>query len=189
MLSETTVFSLHFGALELLQSIAEAAAAGMGFPADAYAGEQEFLQAVPSALRRLGILLFAGSAAVQDFRHRGISVQTFAVFWGFGIALAVMDQSLQFTAFLPGLGLLILSGLSQGGVGSGDALYFLTAAWFLSFERLLWVLCAGLALSAVMGLFLFMLSGLNGRSRAGTGKYPLPFTAIVFPAVYAAVFL
>lgn len=188
-----------------MQTLAEAFAAVLGVPTEEALGEREMLQALPVMLRRSGILLFAGDAALQDLRHRSIAAKTFAIFGLWGFAAAVFQMAMEgssmkflfslhslvsiFSPFLPGILLLILSKILRGAVGNGDALYFLTAAWFLPMGKLVWVLCAGFCFSAAAGLCLILKNCLLGRRQRNIKNCPLPFAAIVFPAVCAALLL
>ena len=188
-----------------LQSLAEALGILTGVSVEKAFEEKEMLLLLSGILRRSGILLFAGSAAFQDLKHRSIALKTFIIFsiWGMasvGLRIFLADRSqeillplrepLFFLApFLPGLLLLILSKVLRGAVGSGDAFYFLTAACFLSLGELIWILCTGLLFCVAAGLVLIFRGRMYDGNRRRFESIPLPFATVVFPAVCAAVLL
>ena len=188
-----------------LQSLAGQLAVLLGIPAETALEEREMLLALPVMLKRSGMLVFAASSAFQDLKFRSIAVKTFILYGLWGVAAGALQFALGertsetvlslrvwvsfFAPFFPGLLLLILAKTLRGAIGSGDACYFLTAACFLSFGKLIWVLCTGLLLSAAAGLFLICRGRLQGRDCARLETLPLPFAAVLFPAVCAAVLM
>lgn len=130
---------------------------------------------------RGGITVFAVCAAVQDIRYRGISVRTFLAFTllGAGIFLCGYLSGAGsgyafFTAFIPGICLWIISKVTGGMVGEGDAMYLLTVAWYIGIRELLWMLLAGSLLCMLLGLVILACGMIRGCEEK---KRSLPLTA------------
>lgn len=150
------------------------------------------------AARSGGLILFALCAAVQDFRKRSILLWLFWVFSAFGLGLMAAELFfgsqeadlrsllLRGSAFLPGLLLLPMARFSGGAVGMGDALYLLTAAFYLQAGELMGVFLGGLLLSGGAALLILASGSLSGKDR---GKEPLPFAVFLLPAVILTLYL
>lgn len=138
-------------------------------------------------------LIFTGFllvAAWQDFRSRKIQVWLYLCFGAAGLLAAVMGGEGGVltpgrgwlgiaAAVLPGLCLLLLSHLSRGGIGSGDAWFFMVAALYLELWEMLALLFYGLLFCSTCSLGIVtwgMASGVNVR------KKRLPFLPFLIPA-------
>ena len=134
------------------------------------------------AAARLFFLIFAGAAAVQDLRNLSISLRTFLIFGLLGAVLCICRRSLEpgalLQGFLPGLTLLVLSRLSGGSLGTGDALYFLTAAFYLELWQLFLLFAGGLLLCSGAALCMLAAGFLRGRDMR---RKRIPFVVCLLP--------
>ena len=68
----------------------------------------------------------------------------------------------------------------------GDALYLLTAAFYLQAGEIMGVFLGGLLLSGGAALLILAAGSLSGKDR---GREPLPFAVFLFPAVILTLYL
>lgn len=155
----------------------------------------------PEILQKAAMTLFAWSAAVQDLKKRSISLWSFAVFAGAGFLCMLWSLCLKgdeillqefpwgrvFLAFLPGAALYVLAKWSRELIGIGDALYFLTAAFYFSAAELCLIFCMSLLLAAGCGLILFAFrTGDAGKGHCGAIR--LPFAVCLLPSVMLVMY-
>lgn len=123
-------------------------------------------------------LLFLFGAAWQDARRKKISA---SLLWGFGLAGAAgciifqRDPALVFMSAAVGGGILILSRITEGGIGEGDGWFFVVSGLFLNPWENLLLFLSGLFLSALCGLLVLAVSFLSQTSMRGQRMAFLPF--------------
>lgn len=125
--------------------------------------------------------LFSLGFAVADIRSRTVSAGLFAAYFIAGTVLACYSEreltDILFCA-LPGFLLLILSFLSGGGIGTGDALFFILSSLYLNLSRILFVFSVSFLTAGIMSLFLII--------RRKTK--PLPYLAFIPLPLFLLVF-
>ena len=90
-----------------------------------------------------------------------------------------------FSAFLPGLGLLIISRVSGGAVGIGDACFFLISALYLSPPENFLLFISGIFLAGLYSIVLLMIF----RIRKTKCLVSFPFLPFLLPGFLALNFL
>lgn len=106
-------------------------------------------------------LLFLFSAAWQDVRRQKIRV---SLLWGFGLAgvagciIFRRNPALILISAAVGGGILILSRITEGGIGEGDGWFFVISGFFLNPWENLLLFLSGLFLSALYGLIVLAVS-------------------------------
>lgn len=132
-----------------------------------------------------GMVIAGGYLAVMaviDHRHREIPVAPGAACMVF-IALAQFVAGTPAGEWLPGAGigifLFVISRLSRGGVGSGDALVYLVTGLALGFPRNLELLILSLVLAALTGLVLLVFRRVGRKHEMPF----VPFTAVAYGVV------
>ena len=132
-------------------------------------------------------VIYALICAAEDIRTRRINNGVSIIFAAAGAVMCLLGQrSAEDIVFslLPGAVILILSLLSGGCIGIGDAVFSCVCALYMSAGHILgataaaWLMCAAAAL-------IMIASGQVRRETAGKG---LPFTAyMLLPVIIAAV--
>lgn len=117
---------------------------------------------------------FLSWAAWKDLKMRRIPVWLLAVLGLFGGIVWKGGAAVIF----PGAFLLAVSVISGGGLGLGDALFFLVSAGFFRAKELWALLFGGLMLSGIWGLGLFVKQLWKTRSEK---TETVPFLACVWP--------
>ena len=131
---------------------------------------------------------FMLTAAIQDFRKKEVELWVFALFGAAAFLMNVYVWIAAETAPLwqehllscsLGAGMLLLGKLSQGGIGAGDGLFFLTSGLMLRFWENLTILCAGVFLGGMYGLAVFGWNQMYGKQNVCKMTIPfLPFAAV-----------
>ncbi len=125
-------------------------------------------------------LLFAFMASWQDIRYRGVAVWLFAIFAGIalinGFAEGRMPAGLYGT--FAGFTLLLISRLTRGAIGSGDAWFFIVSGLMLPPSYVFGMFCAALFLSGIFSLVVIVARRIKSGRNAGTDTFPfIPFAA------------
>ena len=139
----------------------------------------------PEQLRMWMLLLFTALCAWQDIRSRSICIWTYLIFGAVGLFICFLDKTALmsvFAAVLPGVLLLGLSRMLPGSIGSGDGVYFLTAALYLDAERVVVLLFWSMSACAASALLVIVCQMTSGRPLHGK-KTALPYLAFVFPVL------
>lgn len=106
------------------------------------------------------LMIYAVMSAARDIRLRQIDLRVSAVFAliGFGLCMLEGRSMASFAkAMLPGAIILIMSLLTGGAIGAGDAIFAATCACYLDGTKLClciaiaWVMCAFTALLMIAG--------------------------------------
>ena len=121
--------------------------------------------------------------AVWDIRCRKAPLFLFAAAFLAGlIYAAVTGRSVSevFCSAVPGIALLLLSAVTEGGIGTGDGLFFLSVAGFLRPMESVLSLIAAVFLASLAALVLFGMK----RDR----KASIPFLALMPPALLFVCF-
>ena len=136
---------------------------------------------------RLLVLIFTAVCVFQDFRSMRIDLRVFLLA---GAAEAVMYLLLMRCGGIPdwrpvvfaglaGLLLLLMSVLSGGIFGEGDALFFLLFGTAAGLRYQLAAACVSVLLAGGFSLCFLCASFLKGRHAAGKKRFPfLPFAAV-----------
>ena len=136
---------------------------------------------------RLLVLIFTAVCAFQDFRSMRIDLRVFVLAGtseaGMYLLLLLRggtpDWRQVLAAGLAGLLLLLLSVLSAGAFGEGDALFFLLFGTAAGLRYQLAAACVSVFLAGAFSLCFLCGSFLKGRHAAGKKRFPfLPFAAV-----------
>ncbi len=139
-------------------------------------------------LRGLFVLVYAAVSAVEDIRYRKISSGCALLFCGIGLLLCILGRRPVpeiLPAALPGLSLLLISKLSGGCVGTGDAVFLLVCALYLGKESLTAAAAAAFICCGAAALGIIAAGMICGNS-VRTGKQGLPYIAFIFLPLLAA---
>lgn len=162
----------------------------------AWAAELHQLGMEPEKLRLLMLWLFTGSCALQDVWKKEIRLVTYLIFTIIGGITACVYPLEPFAfllGLLPGIGLLLLVRLLPGSIGGGDALYFLTAAFYWPLKSLAALLLLSVCLSGIAALGLFVKSVVSGpaavamqetEDSVSPRKQTLPYLCFVLLALW-----
>ncbi len=144
-------------------------------------------------LRVISMLLltiYAAISAAEDIKYRAISLRLSLMFSVPGLLLSfITGRNIIniITALLPGMMMWLMSILTRGAIGIGDAIYTATCAAYLGLRELglcvacAWLLCALTALVMIAG-------ALTGSPYSHTHKRGLPFTAyMLLPVLFTTV--
>lgn len=108
----------------------------------------------------LPLMLYALLSAFRDVRLRQISLKASVTFALMGLALGVIAGRGVWSvakAMLPGAAILLMSLLTGGAIGIGDAIFTATCACYLEGTKLIlcvslaWLMCAITALIMIVG--------------------------------------
>lgn len=116
--------------------------------------------------------------ALWDVRFRKAPLWFFCLTGAAGIVFAALSRrnvSEVLLSAVPGVLLLLLSKVTEGGIGAGDGLFFISVAGFLAPKDSVLALLSALVLAALAALFLFA----AGKGR----KTSIPFLALTAPAL------
>jgi leader peptidase (prepilin peptidase)/N-methyltransferase len=141
---------------------------------------------IESEYGRLIFLLFLSVCVFQDIREKSIDLRVFLlmsaaeILWY--IRSTVTGTQPDFVSLLLGAGtgaaLYVLSFLSRGAVGTGDALFFLLAGGASGLQSVLLLLSASLFLAGLFSL-VFLVAGFVRKKSMRKFRIPfLPFTAL-----------
>lgn len=122
-------------------------------------------------------ILFITICAWEDLRYRRIRIIWYILFGLIGICLNAAQESIFWswmTAAWPGGVLLILSKLTDGAIGTGDAWLIIVSAFYINAGQLLLIVGIAFFLSFIWALFLCVLFMIQGRNAA---KKNMPFAA------------
>ena len=132
------------------------------------------------------LMLYAIHSAAEDARFRQIGLRASILFAAIGVALSfVMGRGLfsLVKAMLPGIAILIMSVLTRGAVGIGDAVFTAVCACYLEPAQLCfcvalaWIMCAFTALVIIAKDMLTL-------QRNACAKQGLPFaTYMLLPII------
>ena len=134
------------------------------------------------------LIIYVFISAAEDIKCREISLKLSVIFTISGIILGFMGKrellSL-ITALLPGAVILLMSMLTGGAIGVGDAIFAATCAVYLEAGELVlcvacaWIMCALTALVMIAGTLITARSAVKHRG--------LPFAAYMLPPVLMTV--
>lgn len=139
------------------------------------------LRAVLSGL----LIIYAAVSAAEDIRHREISLRLSILFTMIGLILSLIagrNITGIITALLPGMAIWLMSVLTRGAIGIGDAVYTATCAAYLGLRDLglcvacAWLLCALTALVMIAGTLIRL-------PRSSKLRRGLPFAAYMLPPI------
>lgn len=138
--------------------------------------------------RTVSLLLAAYTliCGLEDLRHRKIRTDRSFLFAAIGLIFSLIlrrDPAEILFALVPGLVFLILSGVSRGGIGIGDAVYLMVCAAYTNVERLLWMIVFSLFLSAVGALCMIVKGALQCRNIKNRS---LPYLTFMIPALFGS---
>ena len=136
---------------------------------------------------RLLVLIFTAVCALQDFRSMRIDLRVFLFAGAAEFVLYLLlirsggipEWRAIAPAGLAGLVLLLMSVLSGGTFGEGDALFFLLFGTAAGLRYQLAAACVSVLLAGAFSLCFLCCSFLRGRHAAGKKRFPfLPFAAV-----------
>ena len=130
-------------------------------------------------IKGLLFLIFCICCGVQDIRSRQIHMLTFLLFGASGMLccfIARRSMGDLLLALLPGLILLLAACKGRDIIGTGDALWILTAALYMDVRPLLFTFSSACFLCVFIGLYMIFKSRFDLRR---VKKTELPFTAIL----------
>ena len=131
------------------------------------------------------VIIYMFISAVQDIRYRAISLKLSVFFAICGGVCCIAEQSEIsdiIKALIPGICILMLSLISGGCVGIGDAVFVMVCAFYMKPEQVLLSVTAGWGACAAAALVIAVKNGMGGVCRSQAG---LPYTA--FAALPAAI--
>ena len=132
------------------------------------------------------ILIMLGSCMITDIKSREIPVKGLLFFGGGGILILLTKTVM--TGFVPpfgvvvGIFLLLISRITKGAVGEGDAILLMITGMLLCFEENLILLLAASVLAAVWGIILMVVHKADRREE-------LPFVPFLFISYLGMVLL
>ena len=121
------------------------------------------------------------SGAWSDWRTREISGRFLLLFTGVGLCLVLLSgRSWReiAVACIPGIALLGLSRLTNGGIGEGDGWFFVVMGLLLEGKEIIGLLLSGFCLCVFTGLLLLMQAVWNGH---GYRNLRIPFLPFLIP--------
>jgi len=136
-------------------------------------------------------LVFLGIAAWQDLRTRSISLEVLAGGAAAGIITCVWKERFLgeiILAMIPGIGLLLLSILTEGLLGVGDGWFFIVSGLFLGWQECVMLLVSGQFFCGIFGLAM-MVGAQIGAAGGRIRKLRLPFLPFLLPAALWMVFM
>ena len=113
----------------------------------------------------MGVMLLLLSGSIYDCKYKCIPCWIFGIagLWAIGSLLFTMTEQGFWPVFtmgtfstLPGLGLLLLSRLTEKKVGEGDGILLLLIGLMEGVEKVLSVFCVGLFLQAILAAVLLI---------------------------------
>jgi len=141
---------------------------------------------IESEYGRLIFLLFLSVCVFQDIREKSVDLRVFLlmtaaeILWY--VRSAVTGAPTDSVSLLLGAGtgamLYVLSSLSRGAVGTGDALFFLLAGGASGLHSVLLLLSASLFLAGLFSLVLLVAGFVRKKSMRKCRIPFLPFTAL-----------
>lgn len=124
-------------------------------------------------------LLCLTMAAVWDIKERTVSCILLIICGGFGIVYAWGTEiSVHFQGVMIGIGMLILSRVTCGAIGTGDGWFFVASAWYLNAEEMWQLLLGSLTISWLWGIGVILKRSWQGKN---IRKDTLPFLACTWP--------
>ena len=134
------------------------------------------------------VIILAG--AWSDWRTREVSGKFLLISAGVGVCFTILGgRSWRELALscLPGITLLVLSRLTNGGIGEGDGWFFVVMGLLLDAGEAVGLLLSGFCLCVFTGLLLLMQAVWNGR---GCRNLRIPFLPFLIPGgLYLALCL
>lgn len=116
--------------------------------------------------------LFSVCFAIMDIRNRTVSIWLFIAYFISGIAFTFFSKrevkDILF-CMIPGISLLMLSFASEGGIGFGDAVFFILTSLFLNLSQILFIFVTSFLAAGILSLFLII----RGKTK------PLPYLAFL----------
>ena len=126
-------------------------------------------------------IVFLGIAALYDWKERNIPVRLFLVVAVISFAMLVWKRDREFWDLFWGLevgvGLLIISKVVRGEIGTGDGLFFCVSGLLLGLEKNLLLLGGGILL--LFGIL----------ANISVKKWRLPFLTFLFPIGIGIIFM
>ncbi|MDO4961285.1 MAG: hypothetical protein Q4E57_05455 [Eubacteriales bacterium] len=127
-------------------------------------------------------LIYTLICTVSDLKKRSISLPLSLLFAGFGagISLLLGREPLEIlTALIPGALIFAAAYATGGCIGTGDAVFILVGAMFLSVMELTAIVAEAWILCAIFALFLIAMGNFGPNSQK-RGKAGLPYVAFTF---------
>ena len=94
-------------------------------------------------------------AAWEDLRERQVSMMLLMCFFIPGMRnMCIADGKVHWWAMLTGLGMLLLSKVTDGSLGKGDGCFFLVRACYLNFKEISLLFLGSLGISCVWAMVL-----------------------------------
>ena len=119
------------------------------------------------------------AGALSDMRNREVSLRLLAACASVGIAAAFREGiGGHLLGLAAGTAMLAINRITEGGIGTGDGLFFLASAGYLAPGEVWLLLLGGLAVSWVWSMAAVM-GGI--RSGKNVRKKTIPFLACVWP--------
>lgn len=132
-------------------------------------------------LNAVMLLIYIVTASVQDIKTRRISIMISVIFAVSGALLcAASHREVKdvMTALIPAVVMFVLSILSDGGIGTGDAIFAGTCAMYLPADELLLSGLLAWGACCIAGLFILLGCQLGYTAQKVRTK-GLPFTAFM----------
>lgn len=130
-------------------------------------------------LREVIFYIYGLVSAFEDIKHRSIGVLSGGIAFALGTALFFMTGG-QAEAFLmsliPGALIFIMSLLSRGRIGLGDAMFITVCGVFMGVEKTACIALTTWFVCAIIGLFIC----LWGFASGGSKTMSLPFVTVFF---------
>lgn len=139
---------------------------------------------MPEIMGCVLIITYMLTAAIQDIRHREISLKLSVIFAVCGIICCIAGQrdiAETCRALMPGFLIMALSLISGGCVGIGDAVFVMICGLYMKPWQVIFAVLAGWGACAAAALMMIVRDGISGRRRLREG---LPYT--LFAALPAA---
>ncbi len=130
-------------------------------------------------------IIYMGISAAEDLRSRTISLRISLVFAVIGFILG-LHEGRELTSIMQALSIavmiLIISLLTRGAVGIGDAVIVGVCAMYLDAEELLLCVVSAWLMCAFTALFIIAASTMSGRRTSARGR-GLPFAVYMLPPI------
>ena len=135
----------------------------------------------------IALLLFGFSCAVQDIRTKKIYIGTYIIFGLLGLLTCFIKERGPMdiaAAMIPGAILYLLSRITGGEIGAGDALWFVTAGLFCGIREIIFIFSMSCFLCIIAALLMVFV---HRKDLRRVRKHRIPFLAFLpLPIVLGA---
>lgn len=130
-------------------------------------------------MKRLWLVMLT-VAAWEDLRERQVSMMLLMCFFIPGMwNMCIADGKVHWWAMLTGLGMLLLSKVTDGSLGKGDGCFFLVSACYLNFKEINLLFLGSLGISCVWAMVLLVKR--YWTKDMGKVKDTIPFLTCAWP--------